>query len=516
MKRWHWALLGAVAGAAIGWADVSRRENERIGGEGFIAQAVFEQEFSSPAVEGVARLRNFSIQHLDDVDIVDMERMGGSAASPTYTRVKFAAPNPYRPIFSRQPVGADYTVRQYMQDMARTDPKMTLRFAWWREPNARVGFWALGGIAVVGGVWPTLVRMMIGAGLGRPVKEKLLDLDQFKSEPQAKAAGPSEEEQVRLRALEEEMIRGMQQQPADVVPGAVVPAEAPGSPTAALVKKLEGDVLAPRPAGHEEDKHYKGEYYPVALPEGHDQAHEKGPHGPPPAASKGFTLIELVVVIAIIAMLIAILLPAIAGAKQRGQQVKCMAQLQQIGRALHMYANDNGGWLPEWSLYHTWPRGQSGDTPGAAWTEEMAKYLGPPDGPIYNCPSWPGPFPCRNYFLEARWSGLSRMSAMKLSDIRMSSRFVLSGDKTQRGGYPEPFGIDVRHPIDDSDPDDFGRSGNPQLTWPWQPGGFYMHRGGNNVLFDDGHVALFGKYDPTSMTFHPTKMQDWRDVTPGM
>src|SRR5438552_781810 len=303
------------------------------------------------------------------------------------------------------------------------------------------------------------------------------------------------------------MVHGMQQQPADLAP-----TPAPAAATAAVVKKLEGEILAPAAAPHEDEKHYKGQYYPVALTEEH---HPSPEHGKSPPQAKGFTLIELLVVIGIIGLLVAILLPAIQGAKLRGQQVKCMAQLQQIGQALHMYANDNGGWLPAWSMYHTWPRGQTGDTPGPAWTEEMAKYLGPPDKPIYNCPSWPGPFPCRNYFLEARWSGLSRQSAMKLSDLRMTSRFVLSADKTQRGGYPEPFGMDPRHPIDDSDPDDFGRSGNPQLTWPWEGGGFYMHRGGNNVLFDDGHVALFGRYDPTAMTFHPTKMQDWADVTPG-
>jgi prepilin-type N-terminal cleavage/methylation domain-containing protein/prepilin-type processing-associated H-X9-DG protein len=353
-----------------------------------------------------------------------------------------------------------------------------------------------------------LVKWLVGAGWGRPVKEKMIDLDQFKSEPQAKTPEPTLEQQAHLKELEEDMLRGMQQQAADVPPG-------PAVSNAAVAKKLEGEILAPAAAPHEDEKHYKGQFYPVALPEGHEQPHEKDAKAQA-TKPKGFTVIELLVVIGIIALLIAILLPTLQGAKLRGQQVKCMGQLQQIGQALHMYANDNGGWLPEWSMYHTWPRGQSGDTPGAAWTEEMAKYLGPPDKPIYNCPSWPGPFPCRNYFIEARWSGLSGQSAMKLSDIRMSSRFVLSGDKTQRGGYPEPFGSDPRHPIDDSDPDDFGRSGNPQLTWPWQGGGFYMHRGGNNVLFDDGHVALFGRYEPAAMTFHPTKMQDWADVTPGM
>jgi hypothetical protein len=40
-----------------------------------------------------------------------------------------------------------------------------------------------------------------------------------------------------------------------------------------------------------------------------------------------------------------------------------------------------------------------------------------------------------------------------------------------------------------------------------------MHRGGNNVLFDDLHVALFSNYDKYAMTFNPQQMQDWADVT---
>ena len=51
------------------------------------------------------------------------------------------------------------------------------------------------------------------------------------------------------------------------------------------------------------------------------------------------------------------------------------------------------------------------------------------------------------------------------------------------------------------------------LSYPWDEMGFRMHRGGNNVLFDDGHVALFPQFDKTAMTFHPKEMLDWQDVT---
>ncbi|HVT89833.1 MAG TPA: type II secretion system protein [Tepidisphaeraceae bacterium] len=61
--------------------------------------------------------------------------------------------------------------------------------------------------------------------------------------------------------------------------------------------------------------------------------------------SPAFTLVELLVVMGIIAMLVSILLPALAGAQKQAKSVQCKSNLRNLGLILYQYVNENKGWL---------------------------------------------------------------------------------------------------------------------------------------------------------------------------
>ena len=233
---------------------------------------------------------------------------------------------------------------------------------------------------------------------------------------------------------------------------------------------------------------------------------------------KGFTLVELLVVIGIIAVLIGILMPTLSHARSQARAVHCMANMRSIGQTMLVYANNNRGRLPmgvylsgyQWpdfanpAVYDDWSFMKNTATPGMNFFGALIRVN----------PAIKGNFVCVESQLWPKSDG-SKVQCSYLVNGLMVNRLlgrirgasdvaVLQEDrfhfdtawerpersvdsntaKGYLGSYTSPFAPAFAVPFSAADKYSY---------WSWQPGGSIaeygnIHNKGGNLLMADGHA----------------------------
>ncbi len=262
----------------------------------------------------------------------------------------------------------------------------------------------------------------------------------------------------------------------------------------------------------------KAQYRDISMQ--HQQQTQSAKDGLACNRCRAFTLIELLVVISIVSLLIAILLPALAGARVAAQRVACLSNLRQIGIGVKVYLNNFDNHLP---VQYPMP----GNTPGNYLRHKNAVHNGSRvvglgilevnlemTREVFRCPGRDEHGKVGSTVVFADYVTGWPFLALDESDSRFEQfsspdfdDFVLNAHVRSRGGALGSAWRDGRKILvaDVCAQDGFNYS----------PSDSYPHRGDANVLIYDGHAKTLGKAFGPDATVQSLSTRspdaDWND-----
>ncbi len=235
------------------------------------------------------------------------------------------------------------------------------------------------------------------------------------------------------------------------------------------------------------------------------------------AGRRGFTIVELLVVVAIIAMLIAILLPSLRAAQETARTVKCMVQLRQVSVAFVMFAGEHhrilpGVFVPPYAGTEPWQASWLGNELWAAapYRGTILPYMGNADvgaKQFYRCPSLPAGVPGSGIGSNGRfdYASLIAFSGARLQSVPVMAQ-VRDPATLEWRGAATPLVVEEDPSMHLNRNLEPGHANIDRLgTWHGASGG-----SGNYAAVDgSAHALRFNKAG-----LGPTPILDWTAVAP--
>jgi hypothetical protein len=304
LNRFHWIIIGALAGIAMAYAWANTGDN--VEGITRAEPVYFERDVvQTDPVSKLPLITGIVIHPPEpspadgcDVNLVTYKRLAKDKTGRIgWLNRWIIARIPYVPAI-RGRVSLDpktLTIQTYLAELAKTNDVVKFREGWWYVPKYAMMVGAAGGVLLIGGLWPTLLSVMSGAGLGprrktkeereREKKDKALWRYKSRSEPHA----PVGHQKPRVTAADQERLAKVAEayeQSLKPTGMHVTPAGADTSAPQAEVRKLQSQTLeeAPKLPGQDDDTELKyKEYYPVVV---HHHKHKDDKDHPKPGDEK--------------------------------------------------------------------------------------------------------------------------------------------------------------------------------------------------------------------------------------